>query len=256
MWAVAEHPRWYTPPAVEQFAVEAAAIRTMTAHEIPEPGRMVHVANMGELVHQQVAEHFRALEQQAAVEADRAAHGAASPARTLASNGEPAIREAHFPCRLLESGREDFRRATDEPDSQGALNRASVRNIPHQAQQTRRLHADARAAGAPRPLNSPGFSRTRQIDAVRRKGFLRRRVPTRLRALLLDPGPVPLDEPLDGGLRGARRHHHFHASAMEDTHREPPGATALTNAPLFGSIAVGPERQLRGRFVEHLYGVI
>ena len=90
-------------------ASRLVVLRAERRHALPEPLRMVHVQRVRELVDQQVAHHLGPLEQQAAVEADRAAHRAASPAAALAAHHQLRIPQARTPARHRRASAQAFR---------------------------------------------------------------------------------------------------------------------------------------------------
>ena len=67
----------------------------MSFHRGPETGGVVHVPDLRELVHLEVVDHFRPLEQQAGIEADGTAHRTTSPARALAPDGHFRVAHCH-----------------------------------------------------------------------------------------------------------------------------------------------------------------
>src|ERR1700761_8047363 len=77
---LSKNPRWHTTPTIQQLAVEPAVLGTVTADDLPEAARMIHLLGVGQLVDHEITHHLRALEHQAAIETDRATRRATAPA--------------------------------------------------------------------------------------------------------------------------------------------------------------------------------
>src|SRR6185437_8247947 len=240
MMLVAENPIRNAPPAVEQLAVETAVLRAVARHTMPEPAGMVHVLGVGELVDHEVTYHRRALKEQAAVEADRAAGRAASPARALPADEHALIAQAELPRVLSEKRCQHLARTVRQPAAQRLAHRLAFAGIAREREQPRDRRGDARPPRAAGEVNAPDLLARRQIDLRRRKRQGRTRPAACLLALALDPWPMPLEEALHRAGRGPGRHHHLHPAGMEDPNCQASCALALADAPPFGGVLVGP----------------
>ncbi len=94
-------------------------------------------------------------------------------------------------------------------------------------------------------VNAPHFSASCEIDLRWGKRRCGNCASSRLFALALDPGAMPLDESLDSERRRTRRHDDFHATGVKHAHSETTCAIALANDPSLSGVLIGPQRQLR-----------
>ena len=81
-------------PVIAQPIALLAPVRTMSLDERPELSRVVRDAQVAELVHDHVVEHFGRREHQSPVEGERAARRAGTPERALSSDTDSAVLDA------------------------------------------------------------------------------------------------------------------------------------------------------------------
>ena len=201
-------------------------------------------SSMGQLVDHEVAHHLRALEQQAAVEADRAAGRAAAPARALAADQHPLEAETRARAHTRAAcGASTCLRPLGQPAPQHLAHGAAVARIAARAPASRSpMRCHARTALADSGEMDAPDSRHRPARSIlrRRKRSRGDRASPRLLALALDPGAMPLEEALDRARGSPRGHDDFHAAGVKHTHGQTPCALALANDPPCGGVLVGP----------------
>ncbi len=125
---------------------------------------------------EQIPHHFGPLEHQAAVETDRAARGAAAPARALPTNRQPPIRQLHFLRTGFQQRRQRCGGPRDQPAAQDVLDRLGVLDVAREAEQAGRHHFQARPPRSACDMNPPRLAGAARTRASRAEGLRRRRV--------------------------------------------------------------------------------
>src|SRR5579872_3014498 len=216
----------------------------MECHGLPEAARMVHLHRVGQLVNHEIAHHRRPLKEQAAVETDSSARGAAAPPRALAPHQRALIGESKLAGAISKRWLEKLRRAIGEPRPQRRLHHPAIPDVTVKRQQSVSHHSRANFPPATSDMHSPILTACRQVNVRGREWRGRHSANARFLALALYPRAMSLEEALDGQGRRSRRHHNFHATGMKNPDGQTSGALALAYYPSLGAIPVGPQRQL------------
>src|SRR5438876_8659588 len=161
---------------------------------------------MGQLVDHEIAHHLRALEHQAAIQADRAACGATAPATALAPDQHPLKIKTQLPGQGMQVRAEHVGRALSEPATQELSHGTTIIRITLERQQPIAYLLQAQTLSNSGEVNPPHFSASCEIDLRWGKRRCGNCASSCLFAFTLDPRAMSLDESLDSERRRTRRH--------------------------------------------------
>ncbi len=225
----------------------SAMVGTVLGDALPEAPRMIHVARVRELMNEEIAHDRGPLKQQTAVEADRTARRAASPARALPPDDTLSGTEAELAGTLSQRAPEYLARVRDEPASQGIAQGA--------ARWMRRRHRVSRPAADLQRAAGPDLPArcTRQLSAQPASAILAGRETARepglggalRRACARSSARCRSTKCSTARPRGPGGHDDLHPPRSKHAHRQPTRAPALAHDPRLLGVLVGPQGQLR-----------
>jgi len=206
---------------------------------------------MHQLVNEQIPDDGGTLEEQAAVETDRAAGRATAPAGPLTTDQDALERKTQLAGALFECRGENLACTLHQPAPQQETHRMLIACIATECEQARLDGRYARPAIAAGEIHAPGFSTGRELDPRWWKRRIGDRLLPGLVAFALDPIAMALEKMLDRTGRGSGRHDDLYPPRVKDTHGQTAGTRTLSNDPSLGGILVRPQRQLWRHHVRH-----